>query len=73
MDKQVFIATQFLKNMLNYPIPSIAEVMNLYDSLNNGASGIQLSEETAIGSFPKESVAFVLEMAKMLRQDKISD
>lgn len=52
-NKKIFLATQFLKSMENNPIPTIAETIDLYNSLKSGIYGIQMSEETAIGKYPK--------------------
>ena len=60
--KRVFLATQFLRNMTVNPIPLIAEAVDLYNTLRLGVSGIQLSEETAIGRYPEECVEFVMKM-----------
>jgi len=62
--KQIFLATQFLKNMETQPIPLIAELMGLHEAINSGVSGIQLSEETAVGKFPEECVKLVFDMYK---------
>jgi len=62
--KKILLATQFLKNMELNPIPSIAEEIDLYRTIQLGVDGIQLSEETAIGKYPVECVAHVFEMAK---------
>lgn len=53
-NKKVFLATQFLKSMENNPIPTIAETIDLYNTLKSGIYGIQMSEETAVGKYPKE-------------------
>lgn len=52
----VIIATQLLKSMENKPLPYIAEVSDITNAVINGASALMLSEETAIGKFPVESV-----------------
>ena len=57
--KQVFLATQFLKNMEQYPIPLIAEIIDLHKTIKTGIHGIQLSEETAIGKYPVDCVKTV--------------
>ena len=62
MGVNIFIATQVLKNMQTRPIPLIAEAVDLYNILNEGVHGVQLSEETAIGEFPEECVSFIREM-----------
>jgi pyruvate kinase len=54
--KKIYLATQFLKNMELNPVPLIAEVMDLHNTIKSGVSGVQLSEETAIGRFPVECV-----------------
>jgi pyruvate kinase len=50
------IATQILKSMENKSLPYIAEVSDITSAVINGASALMLSEETAIGQFPVESV-----------------
>lgn len=63
--KKVFLATQLLKNMEEKPIPTIAEVIDMYNTFKAGVYGIQLSEETAIGKYPKEC----LEVIKKIRKE----
>ena len=53
-NRRIFLATQFLKNMETHPIATIAETIDLYNTLKTGVYGIQLSEETAIGKYPAE-------------------
>lgn len=60
-EKEVFLATQFLKNMEINPIPLIPEAIDLYTTIRKGISGVQLSEETAIGKYPVECVKFVFD------------
>lgn len=57
--KKVFLATQFLKNMEAYPVPLISEIIDLHKTIKSGISGVQLSEETAIGKYPVECVETV--------------
>lgn len=57
--KKVFLATQFLKNMEHYPIPLIAEIIDLHKTIKTGIHGIQLSEETAVGKYPVDCVRTV--------------
>ena len=53
-NKKVFLSTQFLKSMVEKPIPTIAEIIDLYNTFKMGVYGIQLSEETSIGKYPRE-------------------
>lgn len=63
----VFVATQVLKNMQTKPVPLISEVGDLYNLLRKGIHGVQLSEETAIGSFSEECVSLVIDMFKFVK------
>jgi len=63
-DKKIYLATHFLKNMETKPIPLISEVIDLMRTLKVGITGIQLSEETAIGKYPVECVKLVFDAFK---------
>ncbi|MCP4155515.1 MAG: pyruvate kinase [bacterium] len=58
-NKRVYLATQFLKNMVENPVPTIAEIIDLYHTFKQGIHGIQLSEETAVGRYPEECLAVI--------------
>ena len=61
-NKKVFLATQFLKSMELNPIPTIPEVIDLYNTLSSGIYGVQMSEETAIGQHPKECLDIIIKL-----------
>jgi len=61
-NKKVFLATQFLKSMELNPIPTIPEVIDLYNTLSSGIYGVQMSEETAIGQYPKECLNTIIKL-----------
>jgi len=70
-NKKVFLATQFLKSMEHNPIPTIAESIDLYNTLKSGVFGIQLSEETAVGKYPKECINVVVDtLNEILEESK---
>jgi pyruvate kinase len=60
--KNIFLATQFLKNMENSPVPLIAELIGIHDAIKSGITGIQLSEETAVGKYPVECVKLIFDL-----------
>jgi len=62
--KNVYLATQFLKNMETKPVPLISEVIDLCKTVKSGIAGIQLSEETAVGKYPVECVKMVFDAFK---------
>lgn len=57
-NKPYLIAGQVLENMVNRNYPSRSEITHLSYLLENGFTGVILSDETAIGKFPLEAVRF---------------
>ena len=55
LNKQVFVATNLLESMIEHPSPTRAELNDIYNTLLDGATGLVLAAETAIGKFPVES------------------
>ena len=60
-DKKIFLATQILKNMEDFPLPFISEITDLYKNIRMGITGVQLSEETAIGKYATECVKLIFD------------
>ncbi len=70
-NKKVFLATQFLKSMEHNPLPTIAETIDLYNTLKSGIYGIQMSEETAVGKYPKECLDVINNMMDEIKSEDI--
>jgi len=50
--RKVYVATNLLESMVTEPVPTRAEVNDIYNTLIDGAGGIVLAAETAIGDYP---------------------
>ncbi len=57
--RPVITATQMMESMVDAPRPTRAEVTDVTNAIMDGTSAVMLSEETAVGKFPKEVIGFM--------------
>jgi ATP sulfurylase len=56
---RVYVATNLLESMVSLPTPTRAEVNDIYNTLADGADGLVLAAETAIGKYPIQCTSMV--------------
>ncbi len=62
--KPVIVATQMLVSMVNFPVPSRAEVTDVATAILDGTDAVMLSDETAVGKYPVESAGMLDRIAR---------
>ena len=63
-NKPYMVVTQMLDSMIKNPVPTRAEVSDIFYNVYHGASSIMLTGETAAGKYPVEAVDMFVKTAK---------
>ena len=66
----VYVATNLLESMVTRMEPTRAEVNDVYNTLIDGATGLVLAAETAIGKYPQKCIEMIIKVSKTLKNSK---
>lgn len=62
--KPYIVVTQMLASMEHSPVPTRAEVSDIFHAVYHGAWGVMITGESAVGKYPAEAVKYLSETAK---------
>ncbi|KAJ0112817.1 hypothetical protein Patl1_03269 [Pistacia atlantica] len=73
-NKPVIVASQLLESMIEYPIPTRAEVADVSEAVGQQADALMLSGESAMGQYPEKALAVLrsvsLRIERWWREEK---
>jgi pyruvate kinase len=71
--KKLYVATNLLESMITAPTPTRAEVNDIYNTLADGADGLVLAAETAIGKYPLLCANMIVSLVNEFNRDNSKD
>ena len=63
-NKPYIVVTQMLASMEHSPVPTRAEVSDIFHAVYHGAWGVMVTGETAVGEYPVEVIRYLANTAK---------
>ena len=62
--KPFVVVTQMLASMEEHPVPTRAEVSDIFNAVADGAYGVMITDESAVGKYPVEAVKYLANTAR---------
>ena len=70
--KPFMVVTQMLASMEQNPVPTRAEVTDIFQAVLDGASSLMLTGETAVGAYPEEAIKILAQTSAEALRFKIA-
>lgn len=61
--KPFMVVTQMLTSMIEHPVPTRAEVSDIFNAVCDGASAVMVTNETAVGRYPADVISYLKKTA----------
>ncbi|KAK3036885.1 hypothetical protein RJ639_031503 [Escallonia herrerae] len=68
LHKPVIVASQLLESMIQYPIPTRAEVADVSEAVRQQADALMLSGESAMGQYPHKALSVLTSISLRMEQ-----
>ena len=68
--KPFLVVTQMLTSMIHSPVPTRAEVSDIFNAVYDGAKAVMVTNETAAGDYPAEVIRYLYRTAESAEQYK---
>ena len=62
------VVTQMLTSMIHNPVPTRAEVSDIFNAVTDGCSAVMVTNETAVGSYPADVIRVMRETTEAAEQ-----
>ncbi|MCR5794377.1 MAG: pyruvate kinase [Solobacterium sp.] len=72
MNRDFLVVTQMLTSMIASPVPTRAEVSDIFNAVADGAAAVMVTNETAAGAYPAEVIRYLKKTAEAAEQWIIS-
>lgn len=69
--KPVIVATQLLESMVEKPVPTRAEVVDVSTAVEMGVDALMLTGETAVGKYPLEAVSWLIKIVNFVEKSTL--
>ena len=66
--KPFLVVTQMLSSMIHSPVPTRAEVSDIFNAVADGCSAVMVTNETASGDYPAEVIKYLYKTAETAKQ-----